>query len=204
MTVAHVFYEPIQDGFCCHYCEKLIEEGEAVYMCRDASYCSAVCRRKGRRVQMVQMEFGRTVSGSVMSTIDSAMSDSSHTSSAVSRSPRPAAAGGLLGWILGKVGRKLASMVEGADLLRTVSSQAVTGLRGLGLANSESDTVRLGLADDSSRGASRLDETGLARHNCRHFEADYQSIASGDDVATVARGGFASPSNASSDFVTTS
>eukprot|EP00929_Paragymnodinium_shiwhaense_P045361 TRINITY_DN23184_c0_g1_i2.p1 TRINITY_DN23184_c0_g1~~TRINITY_DN23184_c0_g1_i2.p1 ORF type:complete len:276 (-),score=33.87 TRINITY_DN23184_c0_g1_i2:184-1011(-) len=115
------------DGFRCHLCEKIIEDGEAVYMCRDWSYCSAQCRRRGRRIAAMQLEFRRTCSGSVISTIDSAVSESSCTSSAPSRAPPivPATKGGVIGWILGKVVGKLAKMVEGTDILREVSSYAL-------------------------------------------------------------------------------
>lgn len=108
--------------FRCHHCAKAIEEGMAVYMCRDASYCSASCRRRGR----AELQRSRTYSESV-SAISSALSETSVTESSASSHcekdvlGRSDDKGGVFGWILGKAVRKLASMVQGTELLRTLS-----------------------------------------------------------------------------------
>eukprot|EP00438_Fugacium_kawagutii_P013294 Skav225466 [mRNA] locus=scaffold881:219042:222732:+ [translate_table: standard] len=46
---------PMCVGFRCHHCVCIIDEGQPVYMGRDASYCSADCRKRGRSVAYAQL-----------------------------------------------------------------------------------------------------------------------------------------------------
>lgn len=178
----------ISDGcFRCHFCEKVIEDDEAVYMCRDASYCSASCRRRGRH-DAATGGFARTFSGSIFSTIDSAMSESSRSSSSLSRSSlgATAAVGGVIGWLIGKVSRRLASMVKGAELLRNLSSQAVRtlGISSLGDASGLSGAPGAAGSLGAQLGAQEL-ERKLSEELHNHFDGEHSPEASSDFVRLI-------------------
>lgn len=133
------------DGFVCTLCQKLIKEGMPVHMCRDASYCSVSCRRKGRRAS-ANFNCG-------VSTVSSALSDTTHGSSVPSRAAASGegAQGGVLRWILSNAVRKITSMVKGAELIRTLSS--IQDLRDACAAGSSShlDAPPCGVAGGSPR-----------------------------------------------------
>jgi hypothetical protein len=138
--------------FRCEYCLELIDDGSPVFMCRDASYCSSECRRRGRSLRRAQLEsmgdMRRQVSSSNASTWSTMVSDleTCSGSSAPSSQAPPAPMGrGILGWILGEGLRKLASMVKAGELVRAASMESLA----------TPQDARLGGA--SLRGRSRLD-----------------------------------------------
>lgn len=130
---------PLVDaGFRCHHCITPIGEDMPVYMRKDASYCSVECRRRGQSARHFQLMGGRspdapddlvrTVSMSNASTLSSTISDTAWSSSAGSDRATPDGKGrGLLGWILNVGLRKIASIVKGTELLRTISGSVLWG-----------------------------------------------------------------------------
>mmetsp|Transcript_29746 Transcript_29746/g.64813 ORF Transcript_29746/g.64813 Transcript_29746/m.64813 type:complete len:169 (-) Transcript_29746:216-722(-) len=111
--------------FLCFHCKRYIKDGESVYMCRDTSYCSQRCRRKG----MKEAKRRSSKSSAASVTTLSSWSESTMSSSAASRSPQAAgsARNGLLGWIVDAALSKLTSMVDGHEFLRTLSNPAMHG-----------------------------------------------------------------------------
>lgn len=110
-------------GFFCHHCVKEIGEGMPVYMCRDASYCSAGCRRRGRSAQYAQLmglplmeedsEATRTCTAS-----DASTTASDATSADVRSLPPTIQGRGVLHWILSAGFRQLTAMAKGTELLQ--------------------------------------------------------------------------------------
>lgn len=134
------FVGQLDIGFRCHHCVRPIEEGMAVYMACDASFCSQACRRKGRSITYSKLaglpdlgELRGSPSCSNTSAVSSAASESTGTSSASARAggASDSQTGGMadagkrvLGWIL-RVGlRQLTGMARGTELLRVGSSDA--------------------------------------------------------------------------------
>eukprot|EP00927_Polykrikos_kofoidii_P022858 TRINITY_DN21211_c0_g1_i1.p1 TRINITY_DN21211_c0_g1~~TRINITY_DN21211_c0_g1_i1.p1 ORF type:complete len:228 (-),score=49.32 TRINITY_DN21211_c0_g1_i1:191-778(-) len=115
----------LEDGrFKCSFCNQVIEDGQDMFMCRDSSYCTATCRRRGRRAEQDQRLMEGRRCGSVVSTIDSAPSESTASSMAASGQDGGQARnqGGMIRWLVGAAVQRFASMVEGTELLQRVPS----------------------------------------------------------------------------------
>lgn len=107
-------------NFLCSLCERVIEDGMPVFMCRDASYCSSICRRKGRFMETENLR--RCSSGSI-SVLSSALSDTTKSSCSDSHYTGAKSLGrGMFTWILNNAVRKIASFVKGTELLRGASA----------------------------------------------------------------------------------
>mmetsp|Transcript_24026 Transcript_24026/g.46750 ORF Transcript_24026/g.46750 Transcript_24026/m.46750 type:complete len:198 (-) Transcript_24026:509-1102(-) len=145
----HVYF------FRCHYCITHIGDGMPVYMCKDASYCSNSCRRRGRRRPSIQTATSDTPGGlrqasSTSSNWSSAVSgsgDTTHSSSLGGASEKNCQSAsnrrrGVLGWIFGEGLRKLTTFIKDTELLRSVSAVTV-------LANGEV-VPRLGTSPSSA------------------------------------------------------
>lgn len=99
--------------FKCHHCCFLIAEGSAVYMRRDASYCSPGCRRKGRSGQVLASKGSEEVSRRQISCgtnasissyrSDTVSVDSTSDGGSTSIGPGERLLRGVLGWVIGKV-----------------------------------------------------------------------------------------------------
>ena len=104
--------------FRCHYCVVLIGEDCAVYMRRDASYCSPECRRKGPSATSAQQTDREVASLATLSSYSSDTASSSDTGSKVGIGRGEKLFNGLLGWVV----RKFLGASEGVQNLGLASS----------------------------------------------------------------------------------
>jgi len=114
-------------SFVCHNCKQPIGEGMTVYMCSDAAYCSAPCRRLGRRspasdepsaLPRSQGPFERPPSSHTLSAWSTTRaSDDCSSDAASGQGGVASAAAAVLGWLVGTGLRKFVSATRGVELL---------------------------------------------------------------------------------------
>eukprot|EP00930_Biecheleria_cincta_P036246 TRINITY_DN24870_c0_g1_i1.p1 TRINITY_DN24870_c0_g1~~TRINITY_DN24870_c0_g1_i1.p1 ORF type:complete len:179 (+),score=25.61 TRINITY_DN24870_c0_g1_i1:122-658(+) len=110
-------------SFRCHHCVQVIEEGMPVYMCRDASYCSLGCRKRGRSVEYARLIGGPDCASASNLSVSAWSSAASETTCTSSKCTADTVSGrGVLGWILSAGFRHLSAMAGGTELLRIGSA----------------------------------------------------------------------------------
>eukprot|EP00443_Scrippsiella_acuminata_P049173 CAMPEP_0115508012 /NCGR_PEP_ID=MMETSP0271-20121206/72065_1 /TAXON_ID=71861 /ORGANISM="Scrippsiella trochoidea, Strain CCMP3099" /LENGTH=203 /DNA_ID=CAMNT_0002937707 /DNA_START=40 /DNA_END=648 /DNA_ORIENTATION=+ len=121
-----------------HQCKQPIGDDMPVYMCRDASYCTATCRRHGRAAARKasgdscesegrMWRLGSYCTLSAWSSVPTT-SDATGVSSTISGHAAPGAvatAAAALASVLGAGIRKIASFTKGIELLRPPSERAL-------------------------------------------------------------------------------
>lgn len=109
-------------GFRCHHCVCIIEEGQPVYMGRDASYCSADCRKRGRSAEYAQLMGIKQIEEDVpydsASMYSSLVSESTTTSSKKTVEEDAGRGHRVLRWVLSAGIRHLNALAAGTELLR--------------------------------------------------------------------------------------
>eukprot|EP00435_Cladocopium_sp_Y103_P052536 s6_g16.t1 len=109
-------------GFRCHHCVCIIDEGQPVYMGRDASYCSADCRKRGRSVEYATLMGIKQIEEDVpydsASMYSSLVSESTTTSSKKTVEEDAGRGHRVFRWILSAGIRHLNALAAGTELLR--------------------------------------------------------------------------------------
>mmetsp|Transcript_6213 Transcript_6213/g.17905 ORF Transcript_6213/g.17905 Transcript_6213/m.17905 type:complete len:164 (+) Transcript_6213:141-632(+) len=114
---------PSAAGFACHHCAMPIGDGMTVYMCSDVAYCSAPCRRRGRRraasgdmAPAASGPFERPLSSHTLSAWSAPTSDQSSDVQG-GEGGAVSAATAMLGWLIGAGLRRFVSLTRGVELL---------------------------------------------------------------------------------------